>query len=215
MTGPPATASRGPGRPPRTPEVRAAQRARLLEAAIAAVRRAGPDASVDEMAAEAGVSKPVLYAEFGDKQGIADAIAVELVERGERAFMAGVAEQEGLELAPALRLAVDAFFDIVTGDPAIYGFIFRSIRGSDQGLLDNALVRSLGRRFELLARVFAPEASPDLLRVLAHGTFGFMIGALESWLPTRPPPRDELIDRIVLVLASGLAALRDAGSRSS
>ena len=64
------------------------QRTRLLDACIAAIRRVGPDASVDEMAAEAGVCKPVLYAEFGDKYGIADAIAVEIVERSERILMA-------------------------------------------------------------------------------------------------------------------------------
>lgn len=211
MASAPPTPSRGPGRPPRSPEVRAAQRVRLLDAAIAAIRRVGPDASVDEMAAEAGVSKPVLYAEFGDKQGIADAVAVEVVERGERAFMAAL-QGRGLDLPTALHLAVDAFFDVVTEDPALYGFIFRSIRRSDRGLLDNALVRSLERRFEALARILAPGADPEVLRVLAHGTFGFMIGAIESWLPTRTPPRDQVIDDIVLVLASGLEALRRAGA---
>jgi AcrR family transcriptional regulator len=53
---------RGPGRPPRTAEERAAQRTRLVDAAMAAIRTHGPDVSVDEIAAAAGVSKPVLYA---------------------------------------------------------------------------------------------------------------------------------------------------------
>jgi AcrR family transcriptional regulator len=203
----PSPATRGPGRPRRSPEARAAQRAKLLDAAITAIRRVGPDASVDEMAAEAGVSKPVLYAEFGDKYGIADAIAVEIVERSERDLMAEIARTGAVEMATALRLGVEGFFDIVTGEPAIYGFIFRSIRSNDRGLLDNALVRSLQTRFELVAGLLVPGADPDLLRVMAHGTFGFMIGAIESWLGSRTPPRDELIDNIVLALANGLQAV--------
>ena len=205
----PSPATRGPGRPRRSPEARAVQRARLLDAAIAAIRRIGPDASVDEMAAEAGVSKPVLYAEFGDKYGIADAIAVEIVERSERDLMGEIARTGAVEMTTALRLGVEGFFDIVTGEPAIYGFIFRSIRSNDKGLLDNALVRSLQARFELVASVLVPNADPDLLRVMAHGTFGFMIGAIESWLTAQTPPRDELVDNIVLVLANGLQAVSD------
>jgi AcrR family transcriptional regulator len=200
-------ATRGPGRPRRTPEARAIQRARLLDAAIAAIRRVGPETSVDEMASEAGVSKPVLYAEFGDKYGIADAIAVEIVERAERDLMAEIARTGTIELESALRLGVEGFFDIVTGEPAIYGFIFRSIRSNDRGLLDNALVRSLQARFELVAGMLVPDADPEVLRVMAHGTFGFIIGAIESWLGSQAPPRDDLIDTIVRVLANGLQTL--------
>lgn len=211
----PSPATRGPGRPPRSAEARAAQRARLLDAAIAAIRRIGPDASVDEMAAEAGVSKPVLYAEFGDKYGIADAIAVEIVERSERDLLAEITRTGTIDMATALRLGVEGFFDIVTGEPAIYGFIFRSIRTNDKGLLDNALVRSLQARFELVAGMLVPDAEPEVLRVMAHGTFGFMIGAIESWLGSQAPPRDELVDSIVLVLANGLQAIATPNTNTS
>ena len=44
------SSSRAPGRPPRSPEARAAQRSRLLDGAMAAIRRHGPEVSVDEMA---------------------------------------------------------------------------------------------------------------------------------------------------------------------
>src|SRR5690606_26335450 len=118
----------------------------------------GPDASVEEMAAEAGVSKPVLYSEFGDKHGIAEAMAVVLVEEGERELMAELVGAGSIELRRALHLAVDGFFDVVTADPAVYGFIFRSIRSSDGGLLDNALMRSLVSRFEVVGTTLAPDA---------------------------------------------------------
>ncbi|MBK6967546.1 MAG: TetR/AcrR family transcriptional regulator [Candidatus Microthrix sp.] len=68
------------GRPPRSEVERAAQRTRLIEAAMGAVRAGGGDISVADIADSAEVSKPVLYAEFGDKNGIADAISVVLAD---------------------------------------------------------------------------------------------------------------------------------------
>jgi AcrR family transcriptional regulator len=68
------------GRPPRSEVERAAQRTRLIEAAMDAVRAGGGDISVADIADSAEVSKPVLYAEFGDKNGIADAISVVLAD---------------------------------------------------------------------------------------------------------------------------------------
>jgi AcrR family transcriptional regulator len=199
--------TRGPGRPPRSPEVRAAQRTRLLDACMAAIRRGGPDVSVDEMAAAAEVSKPVLYAEFGDKYGIGEAIAVELTQRSERVLMDSLATTGSLEVTTALRLGVTGFIDIVTNEPEIYQFIVRSIRSNDRGLLDNSLVRSLQARFELVAGLLAPDADPALLRVIAHGTFGFMVAAVESWLASQAPPRDELVENLVTVLANGFHAV--------
>lgn len=173
---------------------------------MAAIRRVGPDASVDEMATEAGVSKPVLYATFGDKYGIGEAIAVELTERGERRLMASISATGVPEMTVALRFGVNAFIDIVTDEPEIYRFIVRSIRSDDRGLLDNSLVRALQARSELVANVLAPGVDPDLLRVIAHGTFGFMVASVESWLTSQAPPREQLVESLVTVLAHGFQA---------
>lgn len=202
-----APAHRGPGRPPRSPEARAAQRSKLLEGAMDAIRRVGPDASVDEMAAQAGVSKPVLYAEFGDKNGIAEAVAVEIAERSERELRAELEASGTIPLTLALRLGIERFFDIVVDEPDVYRFIVRSIRTNDKGLLDNALVRNLQAQFELVAGMLIPDADPSVLRVVGHGTFGFMIASVESWREERSPERDVIIAQLVDVLASGLQSL--------
>ena len=54
---------------------REAKRARLLEAAITVVRREGPGVSMDEIAREAGVTKPIVYRTFGDREGLTQAVA--------------------------------------------------------------------------------------------------------------------------------------------
>jgi AcrR family transcriptional regulator len=208
MAEPPApVSSRGPGRPPRSAEARAAQRIRLVDAAMDAIRTHGPDVSVDEIAAVAGVSKPVLYAEFGDKVGIGEAIAVELGERGERVVIEEMSRGGTLDLSRAIAVAIDRFIDIVIDEPEVYAFILRSIRTSDKGLLDNALIRTLEGRFEQAAALLAPEADPDLVRVAAAGTFGFILASVESWRDTRRPRREVLVQQLTLVLAEGFAAI--------
>jgi AcrR family transcriptional regulator len=203
---PTSSPPRGPGRPPRSAEVRAAQRTRLIDAAMAAIRAHGPDVSVDEIAAEAGVSKPVLYAEFGDKVGIGEAIAVELGDRGERVVVEEISRAGGLEMRRALTVAINRFIDIVIDEPEIYAFILRSIRTSDKGLLDNALIRTLEGRFQQLAKVLAPAADPELVHVVAAGTFGFILASVESWREARRPERDVLVDHLAAILVQGFAA---------
>ncbi|MFL6206063.1 MAG: TetR/AcrR family transcriptional regulator [Acidimicrobiales bacterium] len=197
---------RGPGRPPRSAEARAAQRTRLVDAAMDAIRAHGPDVSVDDMAAAAGVSKPVLYAEFGDKVGIGEAIAVVLGERGEREVIEEMSRGGRLEMRAALSAAINRFMDIVIDEPEIYAFILRSIRTSDKGLLDNALIRTLEGRFQQVAAVLVPAADPDLVDVIAAGTFGFILASVESWRETGRPDRREVVDQLATVLVAGFAA---------
>jgi AcrR family transcriptional regulator len=157
------------------------------------------------------VSKPVLYSEFGDKHGIAEAIAVELTERSERRVLSAWSASGSVDMTAALRLAIDGFIDLVTDEPEVYRFIVRSVRATDRGLLDNSLVRTLQGRFEQVATVLVPDGDPSLLRVIAHATFGFMVAAVESWLADPVPPRGELVERLATVLARGFDAVRDPG----
>jgi AcrR family transcriptional regulator len=178
---------------------------------MAAIRAHGPDVSVEDMAAAARVSKPVLYAEFGDKVGIGEAIAIELGERGERVVIEEIGRAGGRGLSGAISVAINRFIDIVIDEPEIYAFILRSIRTSDKGLLDNALIRTLERRFQDLASVLFPDADPDLVHVVAAGTFGFILASVESWRETGRPEREELVEELATVLVAGFAA---AGGRS-
>lgn len=50
------------------------QRQRLLHAAHHAIHRAGPQVSMDDIAAEAGITKPIVYRHFGDRRGLAIAL---------------------------------------------------------------------------------------------------------------------------------------------
>src|ERR671939_42161 len=52
------------------------RRQELLDAADRVIMRDGPEASMNAIAAEAGITKPILYRHFGDKGGLYRALAV-------------------------------------------------------------------------------------------------------------------------------------------
>src|ERR671930_593638 len=60
---------------PPVPYGRMARRLELLEAAFEVIRREGPTASMDEIAAQAGITKPIVYRYFGDRAGLYQAVA--------------------------------------------------------------------------------------------------------------------------------------------
>ncbi|HEU5084175.1 MAG TPA: TetR/AcrR family transcriptional regulator [Acidimicrobiales bacterium] len=192
------------GRPRRTPAQRAEQRERLIEAAMDAVRRKGADSSMDDMARAAGVSKPVLYSEFGDKRGVADAIAVTLAHRLEVRAAADLAGQ--LDIPSVVRATISALIDLIDTEPELYQFIVRSIRSSDRGLLDNALVRVVQQRLTVLMGLLLPGLDEVRLRALADGLFGFGFAAVESWTSHRELTKEELIEALSTVIQGGIEA---------
>jgi AcrR family transcriptional regulator len=174
---------------------------------MAAIRLGGPTISVDEIAAHARVSKPVLYAEFGDKSGIAEAIALTRAEEAERSLIAQLAAKNSLDSSIAVRAAINSLIALVIDEPEIYGFIVRSVRASDQGILDNALVRTLHSRVGILTSVLVPGGDPALMSLLTHGTFGFVFAAVESWQATRVPSREIVVDNLTAFVLRGFSAI--------
>jgi AcrR family transcriptional regulator len=170
-----------------------------------AVRRKGADCSMDDIARVAGVSKPVLYSAFGDKRGVADAIAVTLAHDLERRAARELAGRQ-LEIPGVVRAAIGALIDIIDTEPELYQFIVRSIRSGDRGLLDNALVRVIQERLAVLMGLLLPGLDVVRLRALSDGLFGFGFAAVESWTTNRELSKEELIDALSRVVQAGIEA---------
>jgi AcrR family transcriptional regulator len=201
------TPAKAPGRPSRTDSERLLQRQRLLDDAMAAIRRYGSSVSVENIAAHAGVSKPVLYAEFGDKAGIADALALERAQQMERSLIADLAVGEPLDTAVAVQLGASALIGLLVDEPEIYGFIVRSMRASDRGVLDNPLVRALHDRVQVLISLLAPDAGKAMVSVVTDGMFGFVFAMVESWQVAREPSQEEVVRLIVRLVQHGFATI--------
>src|SRR5437588_877875 len=167
-----------------TPTAAAARREQLLEAADRVIRRDGSAASMNVIAAEAGITKPILYRHFGDKGGLYRALAERHIDSLLERLRAALLTRGGLRART--RATVEAYLAAVEEEPQIYRFLVEraaveepDVRGQVQGFV---------RRFgEELATGIANE--PDLAdieparaMVWAHAIAGMVQATGDWWL---------------------------------
>ncbi|MGW1198410.1 TetR family transcriptional regulator [Streptomyces sp. NPDC002536] len=202
----------------RDDQQRAAEQRRreLLEAADRVVLRDGPGASMNAIAAEAGITKPILYRHFGDKGGLYRALATRHTEAlldGLRAALdAPVGRRERVEST------LDTYLAAIEARPQVYRFLMHPAeeeqpaeQGFDVGRHSAPLLRRLG---EELAEVIAErvDLGPDgaeLARAWGHGIVGMMHAAGDWWLRERPFPRARLVRHLADLLWGRLAVAGD------
>ena len=92
-------------------------------------------------------------------------------------------------------------------DPEVYGFIQRSVRVSDRGVLDNPLVRILHDRVEMLISLLAPDADKAMVSVVTDGMFGFIFAMVESWQVAQEPSQEEVVRVIVRLVQQGFTTI--------
>ncbi|MGY1434031.1 TetR family transcriptional regulator [Streptomyces reniochalinae] len=192
------------------------RRRELLEAADRVVLREGPGASMNAIAAEAGITKPILYRHFGDKGGLYRALAVRHTDSLLASLRAALdAPSERRERVEA---TLETYLAAIEAHPQVYRFLMHpaedspgSERGFDVGQHSAPLLRRLG---EELAEVIAerldlgPE-SDELARVWGHGIVGMMHAAGDWWLREKPCERDQLVRHLADLLWGRLAAAGD------
>ncbi|UQX00071.1 TetR family transcriptional regulator [Streptomyces sp. RerS4] len=193
------------------------RRRELLEAADRVVLRDGPKASMNAIAAEAGITKPILYRHFGDKAGLYQALAVRHTDAlldSLRAALDAPAERRS-----RVESTLETYLAAIEARPQVYRFLMHPAedshtaeRGFDVGLHSVPLLRRLG---EELAKVIGErvDLGPDgerQARIWGHGIVGMMHAAGDWWLGERPCGRAELVAGLTDLLWGRLAT---AGNR--
>ncbi|HVE73515.1 MAG TPA: TetR/AcrR family transcriptional regulator [Mycobacteriales bacterium] len=180
-------------------------RASLLDAADRVVQREGPAASMASIAAEAGITKPILYRQFGDKDGLYAALA----ERHTSALLDTLRAALASGRNPRDRVArtVDAYLAVIEADPQVYRFLMHATEAASAQVQVRSFLRSLA---ESLAEGIATELGPGVGAVRshawAHGLVGMVQAAGEWWLRERPCPREHLVAELVELAFGGYAA---------
>lgn len=209
------------------------QREQLLQAAQRAIDRRGPQISMDDIAAEAGITKPIVYRHFGDRRGLACALR-------DAAFGLGLGTPTGnpaRDRATA-RERVAALYPVVD-DPdhlrrVIVGFatgfqmfvamnrnLYRFLR--DEGVFDSMwddapeggepVAASLAGS---LRAVFGERIDAATAEIWAHGLRG-MVGGIVDW-SSRSPSHDRFelerqFDLLARALLDGLGRALAADAR--
>lgn len=196
---------------------RAERRSQILDAADSVISRDGPSASLNHIAAEAGVAKPILYRHFGDKDGLHRALAERYVSSLMTDLRAGLDAAEG----PRARLGatIDAYLAFVESHSEQYEFLMhRAVRdgsGARDTVADFIQQVATEVAVELGEELRGANLDSGAAEAWAHGIVGMVQLAGDWWLRERTMPRRRLVDYLTSLLWAGFTGLPVATSRAS
>ncbi len=190
------------------------KRQRLLEAAIGVVRREGPAVSMREIAHEAGVTKPIVYRAFGDREGltraIADRFADELAADLQRAI--DLADDDRGRVAGA----INAYLAFIERDPAIIRFLItRSLEAVEEtGVAMSGFVRRVGQLITQAIAEAMRERGLDsgIAEPWAYAIVGAVHMAGDWWLERRTIRREWLVEYLTSLVWDGMKAYDGSGA---
>jgi AcrR family transcriptional regulator len=191
--------TRTPGRPrgarTKPPEQRVAE---LVEATIAAVRRCGPTASMNDIATEAGITKAVLYDHFASRDGLRRAV----VQRYGEDLTARLGGGLGTLRTPqeVLRASVATLVRHVEEDPGLFRFV---TQGSASLLMDAAPVFTT-LIADTLRRAGRDTSASEIYAVAALGA---VFTATDHWAASPAVPQADFVDQVCSLLWVGLGGL--------
>lgn len=186
-------------------EGRTERRDELLDAAVIAIRRDGAGVSMDDIAHEAGITKPILYANFGDKAGLADALAKRFT--GELIARFGEAWATSTDTRERVERGIDAWVGFIESDPHIYRFLSEGSFGAGRRLEDRRLVSDVGvvvaRALGEWLREQGADSGPA--EPWAYGVLGMVHVTTEWWLDRRTLSRKDLVEYLTSLLWNGFS----------
>jgi AcrR family transcriptional regulator len=206
-------APRRPGRPAgrTTADGVIADREMLLAAAEKLISEKGPSVSLEAIAIEAGVTKPTLYREVGDRDALVNALADRLAVRMAESIAALMAQtsQTPHNSGPkeGLRRLVAGYLDLATHDRHLYLFVTAG------GTRDDRVQQSLrladgaaGQFAEPIAAYRALHgADPDVAMVWSYGLLGALHFVTLWWLRDQQADIELVIDQLTSLLWSGMS----------
>jgi AcrR family transcriptional regulator len=187
------------------------RRRALLDAADRAILSEGPEVSMAAIAAEAGITKPILYRHFGDKSGLYEALADRHVRTVISQLRPRFAEP-GTDLRTRARATIGVYLDLISANLNLYRFLFHRASAEDTRIRSHmtALVRSLGE--ELGQALAAERAVPDPVRaqVLGHAFVGMVQTTGDWWLDHPEVDRAQVVEGLVDVIVAAVTPRRPA-----
>ena len=194
---------------------RAQRRAALVQAAIRAIRRHGPDVAMEDIAAEAGVSKPILYRHFVDKGDLYMAVSETATQQLRSALLGHL--NPNLDARTLLRLVIETYLRFIEQDPALYRFVVRR-SFPDRPLPQDPVTTNAALVAGTLATIFSDRLrsmglDPGGARTWAYAGVGMVQAAGDWWLSEPGLSRDELRDYLLMMAWGALDAIVQAGGR--
>jgi AcrR family transcriptional regulator len=195
----------------RAPKVRMTgkqRREQLLDVGRALFAQRGYDgASVEEIAARAGVSKPVVYEHFGGKEGLYAVVVDREVQRLLDSFNAALTGDQPKQLLEQATLALLTYIEDQADGFRI--LVRESPVGLEKGGGFATIISDIASQVEyILAMQFKARGFETKLAALySQALVGMVALTGQWWLDNRKPRRDEVAAHLVNLAWNGLSQL--------
>ncbi len=187
----------------------AQRREQLIEVARSLIAQKGFDGtSVEEIAATADVSKPVVYEHFGGKEGLY-AVIVDREVRTLHDAIRTALTTDGASSREVIERGAMALLDYIDERPDGFRILARdSVVGSNAGSFASILSDITGRVEDLMAIWFRRQRLDESLSGLyAQALVGLVAMAGQSWLEDRQPPKEVVAAHLVNLAWNGMGNL--------
>jgi AcrR family transcriptional regulator len=186
------------------------QRSIVYSAAEVFARRGYEAARIEEIAAEAGVSKALIYEHFKSKRDL----YTHIMRTGTKESLIRVLEAaaSGTDAMNQLERGLSAFLDFVAEQPSVWRVIEQEV--SDPEIL--ALDQSVQKRSEdAIAQLLAADEAiasrgftPEYLQLLAVMINGAGVRAANWWLQNPTVPQEEVLAPLMRFMSVGIEGIR-------
>jgi AcrR family transcriptional regulator len=189
------------------------RRAEFIAAALRVLAAQGPDVTMDAVAAEAGVTKPVLYRYFADKTALVTALG----EHGSNVLLERLLPAIAADV-PALtrvRGTITAYFETIDELPNLYWLIVRHTAGEIPAENDpyqrnkEAIASALTALFGDYLRAYGLDSGGA--EPWAYGITGLVQATVEWWLQRRSMSRVHAIEYTTQLVYAALAGVLPSG----
>ena len=197
-------------------EHRRTRREQLVQATLAAVGRHGAGVGMEEIAAEAGTSKTVVYRHFADRTELHAAVCSRVAEQLLPKLRAAMQSSE--HPRQMISAAIETYLAFLEADPELYRFVV-SPQGHSGHFGPSDPITSLsalvGDQAAALTATALERAGHDPAAAApwGHGLVGLVRAAADWWLQAgRPMLRTDLAAHLTDLAWAGLSGVASTAS---
>jgi AcrR family transcriptional regulator len=187
------------------------RRNELVDGTIEAIRRRGRFLSMDDIAAEIGVSKTVLYRYFVDKNDLTTAVMMRFTQTTLIPNMAAALSSnlDGIDLT---REVIRVYVETVAAEPEPYRFVMANSSASHSKVIADS-ERIIARMLAVMMRRRMQQAGMDTggVEPWAYLIVGGVQLATHSWMSDPRMSSDELIDYLTMLSWNALCGIVEVG----
>jgi AcrR family transcriptional regulator len=191
-----SVAASADGRRLRWTEHRAHRRGAFVAAGAAAIDRYGPNASAEQIAGVAGVSRTVLYRYFRDREDLRQAIADRVVRAVLESVLPKLALRPDATPHDIIGTAVGVIVGWLDEHPNLYHFLRSRRAGASLYAVEGTLADNIARLLKtmmIILGIDSEKAEPG-----AYGIVGFVESVGSWWLEHRTMTRERLTELITV-----------------